>query len=215
MSKLVLVGSLLVAASAADVFEAARRVAGGPPAAQPPYAAGGGEVVLEVRLAASGVISEVRTILDGPPFTDPLREAVARWRFEPAKAAGAPVASAVLVAGVFRPPALGGGGPAVSQTPSSRPDCDEVPAPVEVVTPPYPPQGLGDHLVLAEVVVETNGQVAGVTVVEGSGVFAHAASDAARRWRFRTACHNGQPFSPRAYLVFGFSAPVIVPLIKR
>lgn len=214
MPRLVL-ASVLFAALATDVFQGPRRVSGGAPAVLPPHAAGGGEVFLEVNVSASGAVAEIKTVRDGPPFTDALRDALKGWRFEPAKQAGAAVASAVLVAGVFRPPVLVGGAPAGSPPVSGRPDCDEIPVPAEAVTPPYPTQGQGDHVVLAEVMVERDGGVARASVVEGTGVFARTASDAARRWRFRPACHKGEAFATRAYLVFGFKAPAIAPPVKR
>lgn len=168
MPRLVL-ASVLFAALATDVFQGPRRVSGGAPAVLPPHAAGGGEVFLEVKVSASGAVAEIKTVRDGPPFTDALRDALKGWRFEPAKQAGAAVASAVLVAGVFRPPVLVGGAPAGSPPVSGRPDCDEIPVPAEAVTPPYPTQGQGDHVVLAEVMVERDGGVARVSVVKGPG----------------------------------------------
>ncbi len=196
-------------------FEGARLVSGAAPKALPPHAVAGGEVLLEVTVSAGGEVSGIATLRDGPPFTDVLREAVSRWRFEPARAGGEPVAGRTLVAGVFRPPLLLGGPPAGSAALNDRPACDEMPAPVHVVTPAYPPTGLGDQAVLAEAWVEKDGRAGMVKVLEGSGAFAGAASEAARRWRYRPACREGIALPARAYLVFGFKAPVVAPPVKR
>jgi hypothetical protein len=210
--------STMIAAVVAPLlggFEGARLVSGAAPQAWPPHAVAGAEVLLELKVSANGDVSAIATLRDGPPFTEGLREAVGRWRFEPAREAGAPVAAAVLVAGVFRPPVLTGGTRSPSPLPlEARPACDELPLPVEAVTPLYPPLGVGDRAVLAEAWVEQDGHVAALRILEGDGAFAGAASEAARRWRFRPACRAGAPLPARAYLVFGFRAPVVPP-VKR
>jgi hypothetical protein len=82
----------------------------------PLQALGGGEVWLELTVSAAGVVDSVRSLRDTPPFTEALGQAVGGWRFDPAREEtshepGAPanlgiVDSTVLVAGVFRPPAI-------------------------------------------------------------------------------------------------------------
>jgi hypothetical protein len=75
--------------------------------------------LLELTVGADGRVTEVKPLRTTPPFTEMLTATVRDWRFRPAEdadssnrvadsrsAAPAPVASKVLVAGVFRPPAL-------------------------------------------------------------------------------------------------------------
>jgi len=74
------------------------------------------------------------------------------------------------------------------------------------VTPPvavgssdvaYPHGASGDADVLLELIVETDGLVSGVVVLEGDEPFASQAREAAARWRFTPARRAGAPVSAR------------------
>lgn len=204
-------GPLVVLAGLAQGFEPARLLEGAVSTPQPPLAVGNAEVFLDVGVAADGAVDRIGTLRDTPPFTALLREAVAGWRFEPARDQGRAVAGAVLVAAVFRAPVLDSGPTrgAAAQERSAR--CGEIPFPLDVVVPPYPPMAVADRITLVEVSVDADGAVAAARALGEPGAFADAALEAARRWRFRAACRGGVPDAALAYVAFGFRRPVLQP----
>jgi TonB family protein len=177
----------------------------------PPTTLGGGEVWLELTVEDSGRVAEVRTLRDTPPYTALLQADVGRWRFSAASAQGHAVASAVLVAGLFRPPVLQDV-PAPGQAPQDVAEPSEaVPSPTAVFRPSYPPDRLGGATVLVEVRVGVDGAVKEARLVGSPTAFDQASLDAAWRWRFRAARRDGVPVVSTAVLVFGFREPVTAP----
>jgi len=189
--------------------------AGGPPqfvAPHLPVAANvGGEVLLHVKLDASGTPERILGILDVSPFAEALRDAVRQWRLPPT--AGSDLDRDVLVAGVFRSATLLelGNLPA---PPSAAIGPPVLPLPIDWARPPYPPNALDDGVVIVEVRVGADGVARDATVVHSAPGFDSAAVDAAARWRFRPAVRDDRPISAVAYLVFGFRAPMTVPSPK-
>ncbi|MFQ5790368.1 MAG: TonB family protein [Acidobacteriota bacterium] len=188
-------------------FKPARFTSGDVPA-QPVQTLGGGEVLLELEVDASGTVASVVTLRSTPPFTELLREKVARWRFEPATEKKGPVESKVLVAGWFRPPTLFRGAMPGAAPRDVRAPSPELPFPRSTSTPPYPPRALGNRVVLVEVEVGEAGQVAEARVVRSATGFDVASLKAARQWKFRPARREGAPSVALAYIVFGFREPV-------
>lgn len=184
---------------------------------QPPMTAGGGEVLLELDVSASGEVSGVKVLRTTPPFGDLLRQAVGGWRFSPAREtqedSADPVAvdSKVLVAGLFRPPALYNA-PARGEVPKDvSPPSEEVPFPTAMVPPLYPPT-VHLHMsqtVVVEVSVGEKGQVTSAKVIREAEGLSGAALDAAKAWRFRPARRHGDAVASVAYIVFGFREPVL------
>lgn len=74
-----------------------------------------GTVIFEVHLDEAGAIADVRVVNDIPPLTRQAQQALAQWKFRPARWNGRPVPSVLPVAFTFvRPdlwPRLGGGAP--------------------------------------------------------------------------------------------------------
>jgi TonB family protein len=198
---------LLAATLAGPEVTPARLRSGSVPDRPPAQVVGGGDVLLELAVGPDGALARVATMRDTAPFTELLRDAVADWTFEPATADGRAVRWPLLLAGVFRPPVLVGPAPGSPPRDAERP-CAEIPFPLDMTPPPYPPAAVGDALVLLEVTVGKDGRVTGPRMLQGSEPFASAARDTARQWRFRPACRDGGPLSVPAYLVFGFRAPV-------
>jgi TonB family protein len=141
---------------------------------------------------------------------DRLGEAVARWAFEPATDGGGSKASRVLVAALFRPPALFNVGPC------GPPDTvlwapPELPIPVAVKPPTYPVHALGSGVVIVEVEIGPSGDVRSAQAIGDRTAFDGPAEEAARAWRFHPARRKGRPVTTVAYLVFGFQEPALSP----
>jgi TonB family protein len=174
----------------------------------PPGTDCGAEVLLHVKLDASGAPEGILGILDVSPFAETLREAVRQWRL-PAPPAG-DSARDVLVAGMFRAACLLD--LEVLRPPPPAALAPRVlPYPIQWERPPYPPHALGDAVVVVEVRVGEDGVARAATVASSAPGFDDAAVETARRWRFRPAVRDDRPVPAVAYLVFGFRAPLIVP----
>jgi protein TonB len=202
----------VVSVVAADPVAPARYVSG-PVPPTPVRAIGGGQVFLEVAVNPRGGVDAVAPLRTTPPFTEPLVGSVGAWRFQPAEEvtpAGARqrVRSKVLVAAVYGAPTLLEG-PTLGDSPQdvAKPS-DAAPFPVGPVSPRYPPNALGDGVVLVEVQVNTAGSVTNARVIQSALPFDASALDAARQWKFRPARPNGRPAAALAYLLFGFRQPV-------
>ncbi len=65
-----------------------------------------GTVILEVHLSESGEIEQVRVLNDIPPLTRQAEQAIAQWKFRPARLGDRPVPSVVPVAFTFVSPDL-------------------------------------------------------------------------------------------------------------
>jgi TonB family protein len=179
---------------------------------------GGGEVLLEVSVDRTGAVSGIKPLRETATFTERMTEAVRTWHFSPAEAEipaarrkpGGPttetVDTKVLVAGVFRRPALVGatlGEPIRDVATAST----EIPFPTSVVTPPYPPGAMSPGVVLVEVRVNAKGGVSDAKIRIPSPGFESAALSTSREWKFRPA-HSGEATAPAvAYIVFGFPTP--------
>lgn len=198
-------------------FRPARLQSGSVPP-QAPESVGGGQVLLEVKVSASGAVSSVATLRDTPPFTSRVLETVQGWSYQPAEEADEAaqwnsVESRVLVAAVFRAPVLQG--PAPGTPPRDvGPPSEQIPFPTNIVEPPYPPRALSDQVVLVEVEIGEDGNVAGSRVVRSAAGFDSVALEAARKWSFRPARPGGNPRRAFAYLLFGFRQPVTPPAVR-
>lgn len=179
---------------------------------------GGGEVLLEVTVDPTGAVAGVKPLRATATFTSRMTESVKTWHFKPAETpiesalrkpggpAARPVESRVLVAGVFRPPALMGptfGEPVKDVAAASS----DVPFPTSIVTPPFPPMVVNPGVALVEVNVDENGSVTDAKVRVPAPGFDSAAVDAARQWKFRPARPGGVSSPAVAYIVFGFPVP--------
>jgi len=200
MSLLALAACLgcMMSASFMDL-EPARLVQGAAPQ-QPCEVIGGGQVFLELAVGADGTVRDAKTLRHTPPFTGCLRCAVADWQFAPRSHSWR-----TLVAGVFRPPAFHD--PTLGEVPREiAVACREVPYPLRVVTPVYPPRALGNGVVVVRLDVADDGHVDGL-----QPGFDDVALSAAREWQFRPARKGGHEIPAVAFLIFGFRAPVTPP----
>jgi TonB family protein len=120
------------------------------------------------------------------------------------------VEARVLVGGWFRPPTLYSGAmPGDAPKEVAEPSA-ELAFPTSTVTPRYPPDGLGDQVVLVEVEVGKDGSVVEARIIRSARGFDSVALDAARRWKFRPVQLGGEAVTVFSYIVFGFREPVTV-----
>lgn len=179
---------------------------------------GGGEVLLEVSVDRTGVVSGIKPLRETATFTERMTQAVKTWRFTPAEVeipadrrqpggpTTEPVGTRVLVAGVFRRPSVIGvtlGEPIRDVATAST----DIPFPTSLVTPPYPPGTMSPGVVLVEVRVDAGGSVSDAKIRIPSPGFDSAALSTARQWRFRPSRPGGANAAAVAYIVFGFPVP--------
>lgn len=182
-----------------------------------PMALGGGEVLLELHVDAAGSVSKVVVLRATPPFTDPMREAAASWRFTPARDVSketeklVPVEAKVLVAAVFRPPTTYDA-PARGEVPEelAEPSRD-VAFPRQMIAPPYPPTAYWHmtQMVLLEAEVGEDGSVTTSRVIRSAPGLDAAATAALAKWKFRPARREDHAVRSFVYVVFGFREPVV------
>jgi len=209
MLRFVLVSALLgLVAAPAGVAPAQFR--SGELPAIPVLAVGGGALILDVAVGRDGTVRGVKVTQSTVQFADAVIATVKSWRFRPAGEAASPVDSTVLVAVVFRPPALH----APSTTTPMMDDgsaSKDAPFPLKMVTPFFPPRALMPGVVLVEVRVGVSGEVAGAKVVRSASGYDEAALQAARRWTFRPSEAAGTKVPALAYVIFGFPQPITPP----
>jgi TonB family protein len=162
-----------------------------------------GITAFDVSVDASGAVTGVETVQDLAPYAAMMRDALPRWRFQPARRRGSPVATHVLVLGFFRPPAMFIVAPDRPRYKDTEAP-DDVPWPTAVTPPPYPPNATGSGKVILEVDVADDGTVSKVRVVSPASVFDGAASDSARAWKFRPSSYHNRDVGSRLYLLFSF-----------
>jgi TonB family protein len=200
---------------------AAAKYRGGPAPQVPVMAVAGGEVVLEVAVGRDGAVTGTKALRTTPPFTDALIAAVRRWRFDPARDivtpdAGAPadlttstpMASTVLVIGLFRPPGLfnvtlGEPPKAVAQ---ASPDAPALQS--GLTLPVYPAQALNDGVVLLELQLRADGGVERTTVLQSAPPFDQPALEAVRGLSFRAPRLHGRSAPSTVYIAAAFRQPI-------
>ena len=187
----------------------------------PVQAVSAGEVVLEVSVSREGRVTAVKPLRHTPPFTEAMSAAVRSWTFTPAldapepKAGAAPdlsgrapIASTVLVLGVFRPPSLFPGTLGEPPKDVAKPSGAS-PSPASALEmPAYPVTAFSDGVVLLEVNVGSHGGVEGISVVRSAQPFDKPAIDAASALGFAPGKVHGRPAAARVYVVAAFRQPI-------
>jgi TonB family protein len=168
----------------------------------------GGVAILEVHVSAAGSVTDTVELGGVALIAKLMREHVADWRFEPARnETGEPVPSTVLVAVVNRAPAMVGSIPPLPKTPRPTEASSELPFPERIAMPALPPQAGLPGVVLLEVAVGKDGEVASAEVVRSSDGFDGVALDTIEGWKFGPATRNGAAVTARAYVLFSFRPP--------
>ena len=79
-----LVASSLVFAHQEPAYSPPRFLSGETPE-QPPLASAGGLTILELDIAASGIVTDTIVLDEAAPFTEVIQRAAVLWRFRPAR----------------------------------------------------------------------------------------------------------------------------------
>lgn len=167
-----------------------------------------GTVIVEAEIDTEGSVASTRVLRSVSPELDQAaREAVGRWRFEPATSSGEPVADVYRAAIHFElePPAE------PETEVAARPAADDFEPPLKLYAPPpsYPPSDWvaaveGD--VVVQAAISETGQVTGVEILQGlTAGLNQAAVEALKRWRFRPATRQGKAVASDQVLTFRFA----------
>ena len=205
--------ALSTALLAQQAFSPAWFVRGELPSLPPAVVVGGGEVLVEAIINENGALIRPVLLRSTPPFSEMVLDAIRGWKFAPALSVRpdgtvGPVESGILIAGVFRPPTLIG--PTLGDPPRDlRNASPNVPYPVSLISPPYPPQALMGSVILFEVLLDEAGRIRNARALLSDPGFDGAARAALLQWKFRPGSFRGRPAASTAYILFGFSPPVV------
>jgi outer membrane biosynthesis protein TonB len=206
----VIAAGLLLAVTA--LFTPPRVVSGDPPALPAPTVVGGGEVLIEAMVDRSGVVKSAVLLRETPPYGQIVMDAISRWRFAPALAHGdngdQPVDAPVLIAALYRPPVFLNG-PTLGTVPLDLRASQNTPYPVMMPMPTFPPLALFGGVVILEASLDEAGITRSVRTIQSAPPFDSAAREAVSQWRFRGATFRSLPVPSRAYIVLGFTPPVV------
>lgn len=207
-----LFASSIIGAHQEAVYAPPRFLSGETPD-QPPLASAGGLTILELDIAASGIVTEAIVLDEAAPFTEVIRRAAVLWKFRPAEIDGAPIQSKALIVGVFRPPMLMGAG--LPEPRSVRPASEGIPYPITTAMPEYPPNALYEGVAVVEVAIDTRGAVVEAKMLSPEQGYDEVALEAAGAFRFRAAQYEGRGVESFAIIFFGFRQPLTTPRIPR
>lgn len=212
-------GTAQLTLMAAPAFHPAKYRAGALPPLPPLTVVGGGEVMLELDVTSQGAVRAAKALRTTQPYTDSLIAATKTWQFAPAEVEIEPppppgrprfraIDSTVLVAAVFRAPALIG--PTLGDLPRDvGTEADSTPFPFSTAPPVFPPRARDSGIVMIETTIDLSGQPTENRVVQPSAAFDEAALMALRQWRFRPARIGGSSTPTLAYVIIGFRQPVL------
>jgi hypothetical protein len=176
--------------------------------AYPPNAVAGGSVVAALHVV-SGSVKRMDILQADPPFEQPVRSAVAGWRFSTSESGD------ILVVVDFRTPNLYATGSAEKILASAAP-APGLAYPKKIVEPPYPPNSLAEGSVILHLDLAGNGSVLRVKILQGLGTLTGACVAAARSWQFVPArTKKGMAASSEAYAVFVIRRPILPPRLPE
>jgi outer membrane biosynthesis protein TonB len=195
-------------------FVPPRLVQGSLPAQPAPNVVSGGDVWIEFVVDRTGVATRPVVLRSTPPYTQLVVESVTRWRFNPArmrdeKKNEVSVDSPVVIAAMYRPPAIYDnptlGEPSKDLNTPSR----DVAIPTFTASPTYPIQAVVPGGVLYEVTLNAAGTLTESRVIASDPGFVAAAGEALAKWRFRAAYYRSRPAPATTYVFFGFRLPLV------
>ena len=176
--------------------------------AYPPNAVAGGSVVAALHVAA-GSVKSIDILQADRPFEQPVRSAVAGWRFRDSDNGD------ILVVVDFRTPNLYSTGSAEKNLASAG-ATPGLAYPKKIVEPPYPPNSLAEGSVVLHLDLAGNGSVLRVKILQGLGTLTGACVAAVRSWQFVPArTKKGMTASSEAYAVFVIRRPILPPRLPE
>lgn len=159
---------------------------------------------LDVR---AGAVSRVEILGGSEPFAAATRQALAAWRFPPSVAR----ARVAVVVCFSSPNLVAATRRAEYALPSAR-SGPEMPFPLRIVEPGYPPNASGGGAVTLRLQVDAAGAVRKVESIKTLGSFTEAATAAVSKWRFAPAVDaESRAHEAEALAVMVFRPPVIAP----
>jgi hypothetical protein len=174
---------------------------------------GGGEVLIEALVDRNGAVRRPAIIRATPPFTELVLDAVARWRFDPARDIDSRgvetiVQMPVAIFAIYRPPILMNA-PTVGEPPKEWGKLSaEAASPIATAAPNYPPQARAGGVVVTELSLNEQGGVTDTRMFASVAGFESASREALAGWRFRGGSYRARPVPSTAYALFGFRPPV-------
>jgi TonB family protein len=173
-----------------------------------------GAVILGVIISKTGDVENLQLISGHPMLAPAAIEAVKQWKYKPYLLNGEPVEVETQVQVNFRlseKPASDGIAQSIPSEPGSlisMPQDASVPQRVRVssgvaqgllikkVNPEYPPEAKDEQIqgvVLLQVIIDKEGNVANIKLISGHPALAPAAMEAVAQWRYRPYLLNGSP----------------------
>jgi TonB family protein len=182
-----------------------------------------GKVVLKVRISKSGDVVNLQLVSGHPMLAPAAIEAVKQWKYQPYLLNGEPIAVETQVTVNFtladKPPAEGvagdmpGGIPEGEKggiAPSTASDTSHTAEPRRIrvsagvaqgllltkVPPQYPPEAKEAHIqgvVVMQVKIDKEGNVAKIQLISGHPLLAPAAIDAVKQWKYKPYLLNQTP----------------------
>lgn len=176
--------------------------------AYPPNAVAGGTVVAALHVAA-GSVKSIDILQADPPFEQPVRSAVAGWRFRDSENGD------ILVVVDFRTPNLYSTDSAEKNLASAGPTRG-LAYPKKIVEPTYPPNSMAEGSVVLHLDLTEKGSVSRVKILQGLGNLTGACVAAARSWQFVPArSKKGIAASSEAYAVCVMRRPILPPRLPE
>lgn len=169
----------------------------------------GGTAVLDVSIGADRASEDIAIVGGTPQLAGYLQNAVEHWRFLRERP-GERRFERLSVSALFRPATLFPIGDAVREVSGApRPDFATLPPlPRRMVDPGYPPRSVAEGTVVLEALIDRDGRVAQIRVVEGVPSLTEAAVAGVRQWEFEPALGSGQPSEGLAVVVISFRRPL-------
>lgn len=150
----------------------------------PPRTTVGGEVAYEVTVGVDGHVTEARTLRSTPPYTSEMREALVQWRFDRLRPVEDRREEKLLVVGVFRSSAPESALPGPGEGPANVAISDNVPMPVALEEPDYPPRAMAQGTALLQISVGPQGVVSAVGFIDVTTGFEDVVRRAVEQWTF-------------------------------
>jgi TonB family protein len=174
----------------------------------PPQALFGGEVLLDALIDADGNLSDVRVVNGDAPFLDVALDAVRTWTFNPARVDGRAADARIGI--VFQFPQSFLPNVVSKQRSYKEPlsDAGERGAlPIATLEPDYPVNSIGEGSVVLYGLVDADGQLTSMSVVQDVGSLTSPTEAAVQQWKFVPGKQAGAKTQSAVIIVETFRRP--------